>query len=84
MEDVYASTGTKCWHWARLTRTQTPLIGKTADKNEKPIDEGMPPRKTREPRTGGTVLTPLINRAKDATDIEALNPTDRTPPGTNH
>jgi len=84
LEDIYASTGTNWRDWATLTATERMLIRKTTNENEKPINEGLPPRKTGKERTGRTVLTPLTNWTMNAMKIERLNATDRAPPRTNH
>ena len=83
-EDVNPGTARNGRNRATLTALNTTLIGKTASQNEKPEHERLPPRDAGKARTRRTMLPPLMNRTMNPTKIERLNPTDPTPPRTNH
>jgi hypothetical protein len=83
-EVINASTGTNRTNRTRLAAAQALLIRKTANHHEEPINEGMPPGKTRQLKRRRTVRAPLMNGTTNATQIRRLNPTNPTPPRTNH
>ena len=68
----------------RLTAPNTTLKGETTNQDKELIQERLPPRDAGEARTRRTMLPPLMNRTMNPTKVKGLNPTNPTPPRTNH
>ena len=83
-EVINPSTATNLRNWTGLATAKRTLIRKTANQHEKAINEGMPPRKTRQLEGRRAMRAPLMNGTANATQIKRPNLTNPTPPRTNH